>query len=104
MRIGQFDRRITIQQPSESQSDFGDMTITWSTLRTVWAHVLYKSGKEKEEAGRMTDITEIIFTIRYASDITQHMRISFDSNTYYIDEVLHHGRRKLTQLKTKLKK
>ena len=61
MRIGQFDRRITIQQPSESQSDFGDMTITWSTLRTVWTHVLYKTGKEKEEAGRMTDITEIIY-------------------------------------------
>ena len=103
MRIGQLDRRIIIQQASESQSAFGDMAITWATLRTVWTHIIYKSGSEKDEANRMTDITEIIFTIRYASDVTQQMRISFDSNIYYIDEVLHHGRKKWTQLKAKIK-
>ncbi len=103
MNIGQLDRRITIEQASESQSDFGDMTISWSTLRSVWTHIFYKSGNEKEQGSRMTDITEIIFTIRYASDVTQQMRISFDSNTYYIDEVLHHGRKKWTQLKAKIK-
>ena len=103
MNIGQLDRRITIQQPSESQSAFVDMTISWATLRSVWAHVIYKSGNEKDQADRITDITTVIFTIRYASDVTQQMRVSFDSNTYYIDEVLHHGRKKWTQLKVKIK-
>ena len=79
MDIGQLDRRITIEQPSESQTDFGDMTLSWATLRSVWSHVFFKSGSEKEQAERMTDITQIIFTIRYASDVTQQMRISFDS-------------------------
>ena len=74
MRIGQLDRRIIIQQASESQSAFGDMAITWATLRTVWTHIIYKSGSEKDEANRMTDITEIIFTIRYASDVTKNIK------------------------------
>ena len=103
MNIGQLDRRITIEQPSETQSDFGGMSISWSTLSNVWAHVFYKSGSEKEQAGRMTDVTEIIFTIRYNSNVNQHMRINWEDTHYFIDEVLHHGRKKWTQLKTKIK-
>ena len=50
MNIGQLDRRITIEQSTETQSAYGDMSIS-----------------------------------------------------YFIDEVLHHGRKKWTQLKAKIK-
>jgi SPP1 family predicted phage head-tail adaptor len=103
MNIGQLDRRITIEQSTETQSAYGDISISSTTLKNVWAHVIYKSGNEKDQASRMTDITVVIFTIRYNSDVTQQMRINWDGAHYFIDEVLHHGRKKWTQLKAKIK-
>tara|TARA_R110002051_G_scaffold280089_1_gene341630 strand:+ start:6516 stop:6836 length:321 start_codon:yes stop_codon:yes gene_type:complete len=85
MQIGSLDRRIVIEEPSTSPDDFGELIITWSTYRTVWADVNWKGGNEREELQRITATSKVVFTIRNLSiAVTEMMRINYDSKYYYI--------------------
>lgn len=84
MQIGDLDRRITIQVATTTTNTFGEAVETWGTFRKVWAKLSYVSGNEQFEAGEKTAVTINKFFIRYADDITEKMRISWDSDIYDI--------------------
>jgi SPP1 family predicted phage head-tail adaptor len=89
-QIGKLNRRIVIQSFTDAQDDYGQPIRTWATLATLWASIYFKSGNEQFEADQKTALNEVIFTIRYRSDITEVMRVSYDSAFYdirYIEEV-----------------
>tara|TARA_R100001244_G_scaffold42085_2_gene38080 strand:- start:6235 stop:6555 length:321 start_codon:yes stop_codon:yes gene_type:complete len=85
MQIGSLDRRIVIEEPSTSPDDFGELIITWSTYKTLWANINWKGGNEKEELQRITATSKVVFTIRNLDiAVTEMMRVSYDSKYYYI--------------------
>lgn len=85
LESGKLRHRLTILQPSEEQdSDTGDMDITWSVLDIVWGSFEPLSTKEYIASASNQNEMSVRAVIRYRSDITADMRISFKSRTYAI--------------------
>ena len=84
MRAGRLDHRITIEQPSESKDGFGAVTLSWSTLDTVWAEVFPVRGSEEFEGQQVYAENTLGFRIRHRTDVTRQMRIDYDGAKYDI--------------------
>lgn len=97
MNIGALDSKIVIESPTEAvSSTTGERTMTWLTLATVWATVRYPSGTGSQEAieqSRETSTIPVEFTIWYRTDITEKMRVNYDSKYFDIQRVNRVGQR-----------
>lgn len=93
MKTGQLDQQIVIQSLSET-SDAGSLTRAWSTLATVFGHVITQRGGEAFEAARVNARETIRVMIRYRADITTKHRLQWASQSYDITAVDRSGRRK----------
>lgn len=102
MNIGRLDRYITLQSVSTSVDSYGQPIESFSTLANVWAKIEYASEVEKFENEQLKAVSSINFTIRYRTDVTEQMQISYDSNTYEITGIAEIGRGEGLKLKTKL--
>jgi SPP1 family predicted phage head-tail adaptor len=100
---GTFDRRITIEQRTETRGTDGGEIITWSN------YMASEPAMFKPEAGGEADVTEQTvatirgtFTIRTSNTskaITAAMRISFDSMYWNITNINPYGRKDYIELK-----
>ena len=86
-QAGQLDRRITIQNFSETTDSFGQEVKSFSTLASVWANVVEKMGSEGEDGDMIAATKKVEFIIRYRTDVNEEMRISYNSNTYKIQAI-----------------
>lgn len=102
MNSGKLDRYITIQSATETKDSFGAPIQTWATLASVWAQIKEVRGKEYFAAQAVNSEVDTIFAIRYRSDVTTKMRISYDSKTYDIQSVVEVGRRDGLELYTRV--
>jgi SPP1 family predicted phage head-tail adaptor len=84
MNSARMDRRITFQEVTETQSATGFSTKAWADYVTVWAQVTYKSGKEYFEADKVNAEVVKLFRVRHRSDLTNKMRIVYESRNYDI--------------------
>lgn len=80
--VGRLDRRIVIQESTETKDVYGQPVKTWATLATVWAQVDDKSGGETYQAEQLTAYRKTVFVIRFRSGIEERMRILYN-NRYY---------------------
>lgn len=87
MRAGRLNRRITIQQVTETQDTYNAITRTWATYKTVWAEVVPKSGREYLNQAETVTQSDVLFRIRFITGVTTKMRISYDSNIYDIQSI-----------------
>lgn len=88
--IGKMDRRITIQNVTESRDSFGGFTQSWATYATRWASIKYTRANESYNAQRKQELYTILFTVKRDSVtklITEKMRISYESNIYDIRSI-----------------
>ena len=102
MNIGRLDRYITIKTVSTSVDAYGQPIESFSTLANVWAKIEYKSEVEKFENEQLKAVSTIDFTIRYRTDITEMMKIEYNSNAYQITGIAEIGRGEGLKLKTNL--
>jgi len=92
MKTGKLDQQIVIQSLTET-SDGGSLSRSWSTLATVFGHVMTQRGSEAFEAARVNARETIRVMIRYRSDVTTKHRIQWASQSYDITAVDRSGRR-----------
>ena len=93
INIGKLDRRITIEQKTEGLSSTGAvLDSSWGTLDTVWAKVIQKSGRELLVSDQVNAQADVVFRIRYRSDVTEKMRILYNSEYYDITYIKELGR------------
>lgn len=92
MRSEKLDRRLIIQEPAETRDDYGQEVLTWSTFATVWAGVKLNIGKESFQTSERVKERVVDFKVRYRTDITENMRLLYDSNYYEIEDVVELGR------------
>ena len=90
MLIGGEKKRITIQQPADTQDAYGAPVPAWSTVTTVWAQVEPLRGSEyliSKQTGAKIDTR---FVIRYRVDIylTPKMKVVYDGNDYNIESII----------------
>lgn len=87
MRAGRRRNRIIIERYGKTQDVYGAETLTWATLKTVWAHINPTGGKERTQGGALdADVTHII-NIRH-TDITPADRLNDKGRIYNIVRVL----------------
>lgn len=79
--------RITIEQPVYTTDAAGGGTTIWTPLATVWAEIRTRSGRERLFAGKLEASSTHTITLRYRSDVTEKMRISFDGRLFNIRRV-----------------
>jgi len=97
MRIGQSDRRITVQRYTTSTNAYGERIQTWSTLITVWAELM-KTGEgmtEKITGDQDMPVQRLRFKIRSSSDsrgIKADDRVLYNSKYYNIQGIEEIGR------------
>lgn len=88
MRAGELRHRVTIQQPVESRNSFGEVTVTWQDVATVWAAIEPLRGREFWEARQTVAEMDVRIRIRYRSGITPKMRVVWGSKVYDIESVI----------------
>lgn len=98
------ERKITIQQPTysvSSDSNFKKVS-AWSTYKTCWASWVHKMSQEVFEEGQLVAKDTFDWKIRYydAPAVKADMRISYDSEYYYIVGIKELGRKEAFQLAT----
>lgn len=100
MRSERLDRRIVIEQQSETIDGFGQRVKTWSTLTTCWASVKLNIGREAVASQNIVTERTVDFKIRYRTDLNLNMRIIYDSNYYNIEDINELGREDGLMIKT----
>ena len=89
-----YNDKIVIQQSTETRDDYGEVDVTWSTYKTVWAEMDVPGGGKTHETDMPIYYDNRLFTIRSydAPDVTTKMRISYDSDIYLILSIQKRGR------------
>lgn len=85
--IGKLDRRITIIDYTTTTNAFGEKVQSWTTTKTVWAQVKFTSGGERFEAKKVTEVNNLVFTIRYDAVITSKAHVIYNGKVYGIESV-----------------
>ena len=89
MMSGILRNRITIQEQTATSNEYGEQIITWSDLHeNIPASVNFLRGREYFQAAQLQTKVDTRFTLRYISDITPKMRISYDGCYYNIEAVI----------------
>lgn len=92
-KVGDMRHQVTLQSdgtPTESAT--GGLTPNWTAYATnVWAAIETISGLEFWRGMKVSATATHGFTLRHMSGVTDavtpSMRISFDSRTFYIEQV-----------------
>lgn len=81
MNIGDLDKRITIQAPTNVPDGMGNFTVTWTDICTVWAKKTTHRSDEAMQAMAVSGTALHNFRIRYRKDILGSWRIK-EGNRY----------------------
>jgi len=93
-----YNDKIIIQQKTEARNADGDVVKTWSTYKTVWAEVS-DSGDgidNQSEQSVYYDSKDFKIHSRDAPAVTTAMRISYDSQYFFIRGISRDGRLRKT--------
>ena len=78
MLAGTLDRRIVIQQRTDTPDSAGEPVPAWTTLATVWANVTHLRGTEPFQEQQFNAQRVTAFLIRYRSDVIDSASEAFD--------------------------
>lgn len=93
MRAGMLRHKIVVQKFTEVQDVYGEADKTWTTFKTLWAHVSPISGREYFDAKQHTSEISHQVKIRHLDGVTPKMRILYDSRYFDIESVINEGER-----------
>lgn len=85
MSAGLLRNLVTIQSSTVTASSNGDMSQrTWAELAQVYARIIYEKASESS-GDRDATQGKATIKIRYRSDVTNKMRVTFDSRVFDIE-------------------
>jgi len=93
MNPGRFDRLVTIEAFTTTQSPSGFLTETWTTFATTWAQFIQESGKEFFANDQTVAERKAVFRMNWLDGVTVQHRVTYDGETWDIHEVRELGRR-----------
>lgn len=92
---GELDQRVTIVRETLASDGQGGSTLSLSTVATVWAKVIARSGHERMYDDRLNAEAGYTFVIRWRSDVREDDRLSWRGQDYNIRAIAQDGGRKL---------
>ena len=101
MQIGTLDRRLAIQQATETQNGLGEPVASWATIALVWGAKINQRAAERFTARQTLAENMVIWRIRWRDDVTEKMRVlTMDGKLYRIEGIVELGRREGLDLST----
>lgn len=89
-----YNKRITIQEYTETEDTVGNTVKTWQTVFKPWAEIMTLVGKEYYAAAQVNSENDTVFKIRYSSCIahklSSELRVKYNDSFYdikHIDDV-----------------
>lgn len=97
---GRLDQRLTLQRPTDTQDELGQVFPGWSTVTTVWASAAPLRGRELEAAAAAQSEATVRFRIRWRADVSRTWRVLWRGVAYAIvsDPIDVHGQRVALEL------
>lgn len=97
MKFGRMDSRILIERATLTTNAYGERAMSWSTLATVWADVIFRegSGTEVVQSLQLLSKQPVHFIIRYSTTVagvTPKDRVTYNSKVYNIEAIQEIGR------------
>lgn len=84
---GSLRHRVTIESPTETQDEYGAVSLTWSTVAVVYAEIVPLTGREKIHAEQQSSDLSHRVTVRYLSGVTPRMRVLFGARVLEVSSV-----------------
>jgi SPP1 family predicted phage head-tail adaptor len=84
INIGRLDRRIVIQELTNTSDEYNQPVSSWATFTTVWAEVKDGGVSEGFQADQLTATRMTTFVTRYMTGLTELMRILYGGKVYNI--------------------
>jgi SPP1 family predicted phage head-tail adaptor len=103
MNIGEMNKRIAWKMPVKNRNETGEQYYEWVTSNEVWAEVdsQMSGSDEKEQQGRDTDITTVIFRTYYNQAVHNTWRIVYGSDEYEIINFTTEGNKMFMEIEAK---
>lgn len=89
---GELSERVTIQSRSTAPDAYGQSTITWVDVATVWARVRALNAREFFAAAQVQQEASLKVLIRQRTDVTTTCRLMWQGRAHDITGVLPLGR------------
>lgn len=89
MRAGLLRHRLTIQIPSKSRNDFGELIESWNDWATVWGSIEPNLGKRYFEAKQANSEVQGLIRIRYRTGLLPTMRVKYGDQIFKIISIVH---------------
>ena len=86
--IDRLNKRVEIQEKTNTEDGFGGFTETWVKLRDAWAEIKPINTFENFEANGINEKITHIITLRYFSDVKTDNRIKYGSRIFNIKGVI----------------
>lgn len=99
IKAGKLDRQITITRETETVAASGAVSKAWATVATVRAELVQRGADEYLAGFGEAETGGAVFRIRYLAGLTTGDRVTFDGETYDIDEIAELGRRRGLELR-----
>ena len=98
---GLMRERVAIQEATERQNQFGEATVTWSDVATVWASVQGMSAREYLAAQQVGSIITHKIRIRFFPGLTHSHRLVWRGRIMEIVSVLERETRTVHEILAK---
>lgn len=82
LAAGKYDRRIVIEQVTETRDAAGGVVETWATYKTVWARFVSQTGREFYAAKQINATLEQLISIRYVAGLNAKMRVRYGTRIF----------------------
>lgn len=88
MRIGDLNKRITLQYQTKVSDGMGGFTTAWTDAATIWAAIWPTSANEVVQANSLSMVISHRIRIRYRSVLKSSWRIKFGDKFYAIVSII----------------
>lgn len=85
--IGKLRHRIKLIDFVEEENELGALVKVEKVIKTIWARVEHKQGKEISLDDKIKNTETLLIKIRYFKDINLNMIVEFNGNKYYITKI-----------------
>lgn len=98
LKVQDLDQRITLQRRVVVQDVYGQDTITWTDIATVWAQCQQLRGREFFAAAQTQQESSVKVRIRYRTDVDQTCRLIWRGVNHDITSAITVGRKEMTEI------
>ena len=90
-RIGQLNRRLTLEAPIAASDGAGGATVTWQPVARLWAEVRSRLGDKRQWAEAVTSEATHLIRIRRTKRLASNMRFTEGARVFEIRSVIEDG-------------